>query len=109
MLLGVFFGIFPLFVAIVNGYLLGFVSRFAVEEGGILILWRLIPHGIFELPAVIISIGLGLKLGVSMIGKNRKKVLKKDLRKSFRFFLFVIFPLLLIAGIIEGILIWFSS
>ena len=51
-----------------NGYVLGFVAELAVKSPknplGILILWKLVPHGIFELPAILISIGLGIKLGL---------------------------------------------
>ena len=103
MVFGIGFGIFPLVAGITNGYLIGFVAREAVTRGGILVMWRLFPHGIFELPAIIFSIGIGLKLGVDLFRKDIK--LKYNLREGLRLFLFVIFPLLLIAGIIEGILI----
>ena len=53
-ILGALFGVFPFITSIFNGYLIGFVMRFAVEENGIFILWRLLPHGIFELPAIIV-------------------------------------------------------
>jgi len=102
---GVFIGIFPLVMGITNGYLLGFVSREAVGVGGIFVLWRLVPHGIFELPAVIFSIGIGLKLGLDLFGNDKKKTLKHNFVEGLRFFVFVVLPLLLIAGIIEGILV----
>ena len=57
--LGVVLGLFPLGGLITNGYVLGFVANMAVAEGGVFVLWRLLPHGVFELPAVIISMGLG--------------------------------------------------
>jgi len=102
---GIFFGIFPVTSAIANGYLLGFVSSFSVNGGGILTLWRLFPHGIFELPAVFIALGLGLKLGTFIFHKNRLEHLKKYVINSLRIFLLIIIPLLIIAGIIEGTLI----
>ena len=102
--LGVGIGLFPLFALIFNGYLLGFVARFAVEEGGILVLWRLIPHGIFELPAIILSIGIGFKIGVDIVKGSGK--LKYNFVEGLRFFVFVILPLLVIAAVIEGLLIW---
>lgn len=102
-ILGIGIGIFPLVTGIVNGYLLGFVSREAVNVGGLSVLWQLLPHGIFELPAILFSIGIGLKIGVS--GFRGWKKLKYNFVESLRFFVFVIFPLLLIAGIIEGLLI----
>jgi stage II sporulation protein M len=103
--LGAGIGLFPLFASISNGYLLGFVARLAVEEGGILVLWRLVPHGIFELPAIILSIGIGIKLGMNVLLARGWKKFKEDFHEAMRFFLFVIFPLILIAGIIEGILV----
>ncbi len=103
MAFGIGFGIFPLMIGVINGYLLGFVAREAVVRGGILVMWRLFPHGIFELPAILLSIGIGLKIGTDLFRKNNK--LGYNLREGLRFFVFVIFPLLLVAGIIEGILI----
>ena len=105
-LFGIFFGILPVVNAIMNGYILGFVSSISVANGGILTLWRLLPHGIFELPAVFISLGLGLKMGMFVFQKHKLKSLKNYLINSFKVFLFIIIPLLIIAGIIEGALIF---
>ena len=68
-------------------------------------MWRLLPHGIFELPAIILSIGIGLKLGVEIWKKDSWNVLKRNIIESLRFFIFIIMPLLVIAAIIEGLLI----
>ncbi len=104
MILGIGLGVIPLIILIVNGYLLGFVSRGAVGNENIFILWRLLPHGIFELPAFLFSAGVGLKLGMCFLKKNIS--LKKEIKKSLIFFLLVIIPLFLIAAIVEGIFIW---
>lgn len=101
-ILGTIFGIFPLIDAIANGYLLGFVSLLSVNNGGIITLWRLFPHGIFELPAVFLSLGFGLKIGMFIFQKNKVKYLKNNFINSLRVFLLIIIPLLIIAGIIEG-------
>ena len=108
-ILGIMFGIFSIFTIVVNGYIVGFVSSFAVAEEGVSVLWRLLPHGIFEIPAIMISVGLGLKLGLFLfISKNKTwKEYKKWIIDSFRTFVFIVVPLLVIAGIIEGILIVF--
>lgn len=103
---GIVFGILPLFSAIANGYLVGFVAEKAVAEGGILVLWRLLPHGIFELPAVLISMGLGLKIGFEIFNKNSNKKLKRNFRESIKIFLSVVLPLLAIAALIEGALVF---
>jgi len=101
---GLFFGVAPLIIAISNGYILGFISNIAVKKQGFISLWRLFPHGIFELPAVLLSIGIGLKLGFLVI-KNKDK-LKNEIVRSLIFFLTIIMPLLMIAAIIEAILIF---
>ncbi len=108
-LFGLFFGIIPIFTCIVNGYVLGFVASFAVSQEGILVLWKLFPHGIFEIPAVIISLALGLKLGLFIFNKNFKKEFKSELKNMALVFIFVIFPLLVIAAIIEGILVGLAA
>ncbi|MEK6875202.1 MAG: stage II sporulation protein M [Nanoarchaeota archaeon] len=146
LILGFFFGIFPVMAAIANGYMLGFVGRMSVATGGISSLWRVLPHGVFELPAIFMALGLGLKLGASFFTliidffkyysrKNRlimiifgvllfpltilisyifdyklrlfnKWKFSQVLINSLRIFLFIIIPLLIIAGIIEGSLIF---
>ena len=102
---GVFFGIFPLVIALGNGYLVGFVSRLVTDNVSILELWRLLPHGVFELPAVLISVGFGLKIGIEILIKPGKQNFFRNLEMSLKAFVLVVLPLLVIAAIIEGILI----
>ncbi len=99
---GIFLGIYPISTAVINGYVLGFVSLISIENGGLISLWRLFPHGIFELPAVFISMGVGLKFGTFILQKNKIKAFKEYLINSLRIFLLIVIPLLIIAGIIEG-------
>jgi len=106
---GVLFGIFPLLASIANGYLVGFVGAMAVEAEGLSTLLRLLPHGIFELPAIFISFGLGLKLGTFVFQDKKVESFKDYLLNSLRVFLFVVIPLLIIAAIIEGMLIFLSG
>lgn len=109
MISGIVLGIFSLMVIIVNGYLLGFVAIRTINAEGILTLWRLVPHGIFELPALFISVGLGLKLGSFIFREKKWSSLKDYLSKSLRVFVFVVIPLLIIAALIEGSLIFFFN
>jgi stage II sporulation protein M len=106
-ILGVFLGIFPILALMANGYVLGFVSFLSVAEEGILSLWRILPHGIFELPAIFISFGLGLKFGSFIFQKNKSESFRNFLLNSLRVFLFIVVPLLIIAAIIEGFFISF--
>ncbi len=106
-LFGAIYGIFPLFATIINGYLLGFVGILSVKQEGILVLWRILPHGIFELPAVFISLALGLRFGDDLLRKSR------DFGKSFLYLLFVFAASFLVFGAImfvfSGISSFFNS
>ena len=102
LIFGVALGIFPVLATVANGYILGFVGKMSFESGGIFVLWRILPHGIFELPAIFISLGLGLKLGSFIFRKEKGKFFRRCFWNSLRVFLFVVIPLLIIAAIIEG-------
>ena len=104
--LGVALGIFPLMNVISNGIILGYVMKGIWIDSGISNFWRILPHGIFELPAVFISLALGLKLGMFVFSKNPGKEFLSRLKNSFIIFVVVVLPLLLVAAIIEGILIF---
>jgi len=106
MVFGIALGIFPLFSSIINGYILGFVASMTVEGEGLSVLWRLLPHGIFELPAVFISLGLGLKLGTFVFYEKKLETFKEFFWSSLKVFLFIVIPLLILAGIIEGSLVF---
>ncbi|MBS3094358.1 stage II sporulation protein M [Candidatus Pacearchaeota archaeon] len=107
--LGLFFGIVPIIVTLVNGFILGFVARIAVNADGIFALWKVFPHGIFELPAVFISLGLGVKFGTFIFNKKIFESFKDYLWNSLRVFILIVVPLLIISAIIEGSLISFFS
>jgi len=102
-------GIFPLIAVIANGYLLGFVAKASVQQAGILSLWKIFPHGIFELPAVFISLAMGLKFGTFVFQKEKINSFNQFLFEGLRVFIFIVIPLLIVAGIIEGSLIFWIS
>lgn len=109
MILGIFFAIIPFGILIVNGYILGFVANKSIGSEGILVLWRLLPHGIFEIPAIMISVALGIRLGMFLFvykERNKAEGFWNWIVDSIRVFVFIVIPLLVIAGIIEGLLIW---
>ncbi len=105
--LGVVFGIVPLLATIGNGIVIGYVLARVYIFSGLASWLQLFPHGIFELPAVLFSLGLGLKLGLSFFqGKGDvKKLLIRRFYQTMNVFLMIIIPLLIIAAVIEGILI----
>lgn len=105
MIFGILLGIYPIITAIANGYVVGFVSEMSVQKSGFLSLLGLLPHGIFELPALFISLGLGLKLGSFVFQKKRRKAFNDYLSNSIRTFILIVIPLLIFAAIIEAGLI----
>jgi stage II sporulation protein M len=104
--LGVFLGVFPVINAISNGVIIGYVMKVVWVDSGMSNMWKILPHGVFELPAIIISLGLGLKLGMFLFSKRKKEEFLKRIKNSFFAFVFVVIPLLIVAAIIEGILIF---
>ncbi len=105
-ILGVFFGVFSLIIVMTNGYLIGFVAQMVTKEYSFFEMWRILPHGIFELPAVLISIGFGLKIGIEILTKPKSLI--NNLDESLKTFVIIILPLLLLAAIIEGLLIFYG-
>ena len=105
-ILGMFLGVFPLASIIANGYMLGFVSSISINNSGLLSLFRILPHGIFEIPAIFISLGLGLKTGMFIFHKDKIKTFRNYFCNSLRVFLLIVVPLLILAGIIEGTLMF---
>lgn len=95
---GILLGIIPLSVIIVNGYVLGFVANKVVAVEGVSSLWRLLPHGIFEIPAIIISVGLGLKLGGYWFYSKEKA---KGFLAALVFFVCFIFSFMVLSLIIS--------
>ena len=114
-LLGPAFGIFPLFSIFINGGLLGFLAR---EEGSVVFLYVL-PHGIFEIPAFLLSAAIGLRLSLFLLLRLRARIsgevacsgvfLKEEFGKALNAFIRIVLPLLFVAAIIETSLILLSE
>ena len=65
--LGLLFGLFPLVFLLINGMVIGFLLFVMREQGADVadvLLYGILPHGILELPAIVIACAYGLKLGV---------------------------------------------
>ena len=73
LIFGFILGVPSMIIVIFNGYLVGFISSVSVRSSGIFSLWKLFPHGIFELPAIFISLGLGVKIGSFIFQRQGKK------------------------------------
>ncbi|MEM3382511.1 MAG: stage II sporulation protein M [Nitrososphaerales archaeon] len=104
-LLGFFFAIIPLLFVIVNGLLIGMVFFNVTEAKGLaFILSAILPHGVIEIPIFLISVAIGIKMGVQTILKidGRDIKLKSELRDGLKFFILYILPLFLLSSFIEA-------
>ncbi|MBO8182467.1 MAG: stage II sporulation protein M [Archaeoglobus sp.] len=105
LLTGFFFGIFPFFFIFINGYLIGMVVFVKGTEMGFqTIVLALFPHGILEIPAVILASAYGMRLGTLFYRKVFKgeQIDVGDALKFFlRKFLKIIVPILFAAAFVE--------
>jgi len=104
LLLGLGLGLVPLLVVTSNGFLLGVVAYSAVQKSGAVFLAAgILPHGIFELPAVLFSISLGFRLGylLALTLAKEKVDLSGETRMAVRLLWRYITPLLFLAAAIE--------
>lgn len=108
---GIIVGIIPTFAIGANGFVLGVVFRqTAGVEGYSKAALKVLPHGVFELPALLIAASYGLWLGVTVIRRMRGKestLLRSHIEHAFRRYFAVVFPLLIVAAAIEtALIIW---
>jgi len=104
MLLGLGLGLVPLMVVTSNGFLLGIVGYAAVQKAGFLFLTAgILPHGIIELPVVLVSIAIGFRLGylLALTLAKEKVDLSGETRIAIHFLLRWVAPLLFLAAAIE--------
>lgn len=95
----------PVIALIFNGGLLGLVSTLTIQEKSLgYLLAGLLPHGIFELPALIMgeaaALSFGMAVMLSLFKKQRRKLLLPNLRQNLRYLAIALF-LFLPAAIIE--------
>ncbi len=107
MILGIALGVPSLLGLLANGALLGYIMKSLSLEGIPLlpfIFLGILPHGIFELPAFLLSAALGLKMGFHLVfplpHKKRGESLKYIL-KEYWTLLPLVFYLLALAAMIE--------
>ncbi|MBI4438916.1 stage II sporulation protein M [Candidatus Woesearchaeota archaeon] len=106
-LLGVFFGVVPVVAAVFNGYFMGVVLRDSWSGFGPGIFLFLVPHGVFEIPALALSFALGFRLGFWFRVTRKSAWFASKLKDYAAVFAYIIAPLLVAAGFIESYLIHF--
>lgn len=110
--LGLILGLYPIFAMLLNGFIIGIVGTVASHSMGILgFLASILPHGIIEIPALLLGAGIGLRLGLAPLF-NRKsspfstptasswRGYRQELAAAVRFF-FLCGGMLLVAAVIE--------
>lgn len=112
--LGFFIGIVPVFFLVMNGMIIGFLLRTYDMQGQdvvTLIVKGLLPHGIFEIPAILIAAAYSLKLGKLVLdslttwnpaGRYQLKIAWKQFMRYTITASFWIVIILFIAAIIES-------
>jgi stage II sporulation protein M len=99
------FCLVPAMALIVNGWIIAIVSTIAIEEESLgFILAALLPHGIIEIPALILGEAAALSFGamvtISLFNNEKRKLVMPNLKQNLRYLLIAI-GLLLPAAIIE--------
>ena len=103
MILGLFFGIIPILFVVLNGFLIGCVVSVFGKDMGFSIVLALLPHGILEIPAVLISCAYGFELGILFYRKLRNSYadLNYAVIRSIKKFLKIPLPMLIVAAFVE--------
>ena len=100
---GVAFAIPALSILWFNGFVMAIVAR--LETAPLELIAFVIPHGLLEIPAILIAGALGIHLGTELYrnssGWRREIALAKAFRRSF-WILLGVGMLLAVAGLIEG-------
>ncbi|SDG14919.1 stage II sporulation protein M [Fontibacillus panacisegetis] len=117
--MGAIFGVIPLIFLLMNGVILGWVVAMTASQGADLfdlIVRGLLPHGIIEIPAIIIASGFGLQFGYLVLkglgelgardSSERTIDLKAFMRSAGRGAFWIVI-LLLVAAVIESTLTFY--
>lgn len=103
---GFLFGALPIIIIFTNGFVIGLLmTKFTIEEGILLILSGTLPHGIFEIPAILLAGSLGLYFGVSLFKRlftQKQVAIKKIFFFSMQKFIIIVVPFLLLSALIES-------
>jgi len=100
--------ILPVGALVMNGGVIGVLLAFlqlSDESVWEAIFKGLLPHGVFEIPAIIISTALSLYISVAIFKKldgGKNYSFKVPLMRSLRTLLYVCVPLLVVAAFIEA-------
>ncbi len=101
---GASFGIFTIFIMSLNGIVIGAIMEIVHQDhSAVFVAAAIVPHGIFEIPAFIISGALGIMLAQSLISEwYGSGDAAADAQRYARIFLLYVIPLVAIAATVEA-------
>ena len=99
------FCLIPILTLTINGWMIAFVSTAVIQEESFsYLLAGLLPHGIFELPALIIAQAAALSFGImailAMVKREKRSLFLPSLKQNIKYLLIAL-ALLVPAAIIE--------
>lgn len=99
----------PIFSLVINSVMIGATLGFTTIASSTsvfkILMLGIMPHGIFELPALFISMSMGVylcnKISRKILGKEKESIIEviKNIVKTF---IIIVIPLLILAGIVEA-------
>ena len=103
MLGGILVGLPSLFFIIFNGFFIGWLSSvLTLNSGRGFVLAALMPHGIVEIPTIILSMAMGVSIGYELLNRIRGGGnLRREISLAIGLFINRIIPLIILAAVIE--------
>lgn len=105
------FGILAIYEAFNNGFAIGMLLEFVGKMHGIgIVILEILPHGIIEIPALLISASIGLRIGHIWWSGDWwsrywwDETMRSELISGIKFYIKWIVPMFLLAAFIESYL-----
>ncbi|MCX6684622.1 MAG: stage II sporulation protein M [Methanoregula sp.] len=101
---GASFGIITIFIMSLNGVLIGSIMEIVHKDHSVVfVIAAILPHGIFEIPAFILSGALGILLAQTLIAEwYHVGDTAEEARRYTRLFVIYVLPLVAIAAFVEA-------
>lgn len=103
-LFGIVLGIVPLMVLVLNGFIIGTIVNMLLTENGLsFIIAGLVPHGIIEIPMLLLSTSIGMRIGYEVLSAlaGKPSDIKREFIKGMKLFFYWMIPLIFLAALIE--------